>query len=89
VQCDGYTAYKTLVDPAKARNYADRITPAFCWSHLRRRFVDLERRGSARRRRRRCGASPSSMSSSAARAAVPPMSGVPAGKRIPSRWSWH
>jgi transposase len=47
VQCDGYTAYKTLVDPAKARNCADRITLAFCWSHLRRRFVDLERRGSA------------------------------------------
>ena len=47
MQCDGYTAYKTLVDPAKEKNCADRITLAFCWSHLRRRFVEIERRGAA------------------------------------------
>jgi len=39
VQCDGYTAYKTLTN----RERADRITLAFCWSHLRRRFVEIER----------------------------------------------
>ena len=47
VQCDGYSAYKTLVDPAKRRNCADRIALAFCWSHLRQRFVEIERRGPA------------------------------------------
>ena len=51
VQCDGYIAYKTLVDPAKERNCADRITLAFCWSHLRRRFVEIERRANVYRER--------------------------------------
>jgi transposase len=36
VQCDGYAAYKTIA--AKALD--GRITLAFCWSHLRRRFFD-------------------------------------------------
>jgi transposase len=36
VQCDGYAAYMTIV--AKAPD--GRITLAFCWSHLRRRFFD-------------------------------------------------
>ena len=36
VQCDGYAAYKTIA--AKAPD--GRITLAFCWSHLRRRFFD-------------------------------------------------
>jgi transposase len=47
VQCDGYTAYKTLADPARDQERAGRITLAFCWSHLRRRFVEIERASSA------------------------------------------
>jgi transposase len=43
VQCDGYAAYKTLADPARDQERAERITLAFCWSHLRRRFVEIER----------------------------------------------
>lgn len=39
VQCDGYAPYKKLP--------ADRITIAFCWSHLRRGFFDLAKRGDA------------------------------------------
>ena len=35
LQCDGYAAYKTLA----AAN--DGITLAFCWSHVRREFVEL------------------------------------------------
>jgi transposase len=47
VQCDGYAAYKTLVDPARDKTCAGRIELAFCWSHLRRRFIEIERTGSA------------------------------------------
>jgi transposase len=36
VQCDGYAAYKTIAATAPD----GRITLAFCWSHLRRRFFD-------------------------------------------------
>ena len=43
VQCDGYAAYKTLTDPGRKTNCAETITLAFCWSHLRRRFVEIER----------------------------------------------
>jgi hypothetical protein len=39
VQCDGYAAYKSL-DPA-------RITRAFCWTHLRRKFYDIAKAGDA------------------------------------------
>lgn len=35
LQCDGYSAYKTL---AKAN---EGITLAFCWSHVRREFIEL------------------------------------------------
>ncbi len=35
LQCDGYTAYKTLA----AANTG--ITLAFCWSHVRREFIEL------------------------------------------------
>lgn len=35
VQCDGYGAYKTLAAASKA------ITLAFCWSHVRREFIEL------------------------------------------------
>jgi hypothetical protein len=37
VQCDGYAPYKKLS--------ADRITVAFCWSHLRREFFKVAERG--------------------------------------------
>ena len=43
VQCDGYAAYKTLTNPERKNNCAQSITLAFCWSHLRRRFVEIER----------------------------------------------
>jgi transposase len=39
VQCDGYAPYKKLP--------ADRITVAFCWSHLRRQFFEIAERGNA------------------------------------------
>jgi transposase len=39
VQCDGYAPYKKLP--------ADRITVAFCWSHLRREFFEMAERGDA------------------------------------------
>ena len=39
MQCDGYAPYKKLP--------ADRITIAFCWSHLRREFFDVAERGNA------------------------------------------
>ena len=39
VQCDGYAPYKKLP--------ADRITIAFCWSHLRREFFKVVEQGDA------------------------------------------
>ena len=39
VQCDGYAPYKKLPE--------DRITLAFCWSHVRRAFFDIARKGNA------------------------------------------
>jgi transposase len=39
VQCDGYAPYKKLP--------ADRITVAFCWSHLRRELFKIAERGDA------------------------------------------
>jgi transposase len=39
VQCDGYAPYKKLP--------VDRITVAFCWSHLRREFFKIAERGDA------------------------------------------
>jgi transposase len=39
VQCDGYSPYKKLP--------ADRITLAFCWSHLRREFFKVVESGDA------------------------------------------
>ncbi len=44
VQCDGYAAYKTVADKARA---GDAITLAFCWAHLRRKFFDIANGGSA------------------------------------------
>jgi transposase len=39
VQCDGYAAYRSLD--------AERITLAFCWTHLRRKFYDIAKAGDA------------------------------------------
>jgi transposase len=44
VQCDGYAAYKTIIDDEHA---GDAITLAFCWAHLRRKFFDIAKGGSA------------------------------------------
>jgi transposase len=44
VQCDGYAAYKTIADEARL---GDAITLAFCWAHLRRKFFDIAKGGSA------------------------------------------
>jgi transposase len=44
VQCDGYAAYKTIADDARA---GDAITLAFCWAHFRRKFFDIAKGGSA------------------------------------------
>ncbi len=44
VQCDGYAAYKTIADAARL---GDAITLAFCWAHLRRKFFDIAKGGSA------------------------------------------
>jgi transposase len=44
VQCDGYAAYKTIADDART---GDAIALAFCWAHLRRKFFDIAKGGSA------------------------------------------
>ena len=44
VQCDGYAAYKSIADDARA---GDAIMLAFCWAHLRRQFFDIAKGGSA------------------------------------------
>ena len=43
VQCDGYAAYKSIANAAGG----EAITLAFCWAHLRRRFFDIAKDGSA------------------------------------------
>jgi transposase len=44
VQCDGYAAYKTIASDART---GEAITLAFCWAHLRRKFFDIAKGGSA------------------------------------------
>jgi transposase len=44
IHCDGYEAYKTMT--RKTRADALSGTLAFCWSHLRRQFVKIEREAS-------------------------------------------
>lgn len=44
VQCDGYAVYKQMADPERAGGAA---TLAFCWAHLRRRFYDIAKAGTA------------------------------------------
>ncbi len=43
VHCDGYGAYKTMVKPERADTLAGDVRLAFCWAHLRRQFVKIER----------------------------------------------
>jgi hypothetical protein len=43
MQCDGYAAYKKIAAAAPEQ----RITLAFCWSHLRRQFFDIAKGGDA------------------------------------------
>jgi len=43
IHCDGYQAYKTMTNGARADALSADVTLAFCWSHLRRQFVQLER----------------------------------------------
>ena len=43
VHCDGYAAYKTMVNAERAGNLAGDVRLAFCWAHLRRLFVRIER----------------------------------------------
>lgn len=44
MQCDGYAAYKNIADAA---HLGEAITLVFCWAHLRRRFFDIAKGGSA------------------------------------------
>jgi hypothetical protein len=44
LQCDGYAAYKGLVDPAARCRPSPLV---FCWSHVRRCFYDLAKGGAA------------------------------------------
>jgi transposase len=44
VQCDGYAVYEQLADPARA---GGAVTLAFCWSHWRREFFDIDKGGPA------------------------------------------
>jgi transposase len=44
VQCDGYVVYEQLVGPKLPEG---QITLAFCWSHWRRHFFDIDRGGPA------------------------------------------
>ena len=41
LQCDGYAAYKTLAAAKEG------ITLAFCWSHVRREFIELAKGNTA------------------------------------------
>jgi len=44
IHCDGYEAYKTMTRETRADALSG--TLAFCWSHLRRQFVKIEREAS-------------------------------------------
>jgi transposase len=44
VHCDGYTVYKQLADPQREGGPA---TLAFCWTHWRRGFVEIDEGGPA------------------------------------------
>lgn len=44
IHCDGYQVYKTMTRETRADALSG--TLAFCWSHLRRQFVKIEREAS-------------------------------------------
>jgi len=44
VQCDGYQAYKTITNEKQRGNRAEDVTLAFCWAHLRRHFIDAQKK---------------------------------------------
>jgi transposase len=44
VQCDGYAVYEQLADPARQ---GGAVILAFCWSHWRRQFYEIARKGPA------------------------------------------
>lgn len=44
LQVDGYTGYNALADPARP---GGPVTLAYCWSHFRRQFYDIAKRGDA------------------------------------------
>lgn len=44
VHCDGYQAYKTIANEKRPGNMAEDVTLAFCWVHLRRQFIDIQKK---------------------------------------------
>ena len=44
VHCDGYAAYKTIANEKRPGNMAEDVTLAFCWVHLRRQFIDAQKK---------------------------------------------
>jgi hypothetical protein len=44
VQCDGYAVYEQRADPTRD---GGAVTLAFCWSHWRREFFDIDKGGPA------------------------------------------
>ena len=49
LQCDGYTTYKKLAEPARNVQAGNdgTVTLVFCWAHVRRGFYDLAKTGTA------------------------------------------
>ncbi len=47
LQCDGYTTYKKLAEPARDKQGSGAVTLVFCWAHVRRGFYDLAKTGTA------------------------------------------
>jgi transposase len=43
LQVDGYAGYRSLADPGRG----GQVTLAFCWAHLRRRFYEMAKGGTA------------------------------------------
>ncbi len=43
VHCDGYQAYKTITNAKRPGNMAEDVTLAFCWVHLRRQFIQIQK----------------------------------------------
>ena len=43
VHCDGYQAYKTITNEKRPGNMAEDVTLAFCWVHLRRQFIQIQK----------------------------------------------